>query len=52
VFTIRERLVRFERSSEHGDRRIVRIAGRGDLIAPGLAGRGRGVIVSPTVLDL
>lgn len=32
VFTIREGLVRFERSSEHGDRRIVRIAGRGDLI--------------------
>jgi CRP-like cAMP-binding protein len=24
--------VRFERSNEHGDRRIVRIAGRGDLI--------------------
>ena len=32
VFTIREGLVRFERSSEHGDRRIVRLAGRGDLI--------------------
>lgn len=32
VFTIREGLVRFERSSEHGERRIVRIAGRGDLI--------------------
>ncbi len=32
VFTIREGLVRFERSNEHGDRRIVRIAGRGDLI--------------------
>jgi CRP-like cAMP-binding protein len=32
VYTIREGLVRFERSSEHGDRRIVRIAGRGDLI--------------------
>jgi len=32
VFTIRKGLVRFERSSEHGDRRIVRIAGRGDLI--------------------
>lgn len=32
VFTIREGLVRFERSSEHGDRRIVRIAGKGDLI--------------------
>jgi CRP-like cAMP-binding protein len=32
VFTIREGLVRFERSTEHGDRRIVRIAGRGDLI--------------------
>lgn len=32
VFTIRQGLVRFERSSEHGDRRIVRIAGPGDLI--------------------
>lgn len=32
IFTIRDGLVRFERSSEHGDRRIVRIAGRGDLI--------------------
>lgn len=32
VFTIREGLVRFERNSEHGDRRIVRLAGRGDLI--------------------
>jgi CRP-like cAMP-binding protein len=25
-------IVRFERSTEHGDRRIVRLAGRGDLI--------------------
>lgn len=32
VFTIREGLVRYERSNERGDRRIVRIAGRGDLI--------------------
>jgi CRP/FNR family transcriptional regulator, anaerobic regulatory protein len=32
LYTIREGLVRFERSNEHGDRRIVRIAGRGDLI--------------------
>lgn len=32
VFTIREGLVRFERSSQRGDRRIVRLAGRGDLI--------------------
>lgn len=32
VFTIREGLVRFERHSQHGDRRIVRLAGRGDLI--------------------
>jgi CRP-like cAMP-binding protein len=32
VFTIREGLVRFERTNERGDRRIVRIAGRGDLI--------------------
>jgi len=32
VFTIREGLMRFERSNEHGDRRIVRIAGPGDLI--------------------
>lgn len=32
VFTIRQGLVRFERSTESGDRRIVRIAGRGDLI--------------------
>lgn len=32
VFTIREGLVRFERSTERGDRRIVRLAGRGDLI--------------------
>lgn len=32
VYTIREGLVRFERSNERGDRRIVRIAGRGDLI--------------------
>lgn len=32
VFTIREGLVRFERHTEYGDRRIVRIAGPGDLI--------------------
>lgn len=32
VFTIRSGIVRFERSTEHGDRRIVRLAGRGDLI--------------------
>lgn len=32
VFTVREGLVRFERTSERGDRRIVRLAGRGDLI--------------------
>lgn len=32
VFTIRDGLVRFERTNERGDRRIVRIAGRGDLI--------------------
>jgi CRP-like cAMP-binding protein len=32
AFTIREGLVRFERRTEHGDRRIVRMAGRGDLI--------------------
>ena len=32
VYTVREGLVRFERSTERGDRRIVRLAGRGDLI--------------------
>ncbi|WP_341889591.1 Crp/Fnr family transcriptional regulator [Variovorax sp. YR752] len=32
VFTVRAGIVRFERSSPHGDRRIVRLAGRGDLI--------------------
>ena len=32
VFTIRSGWVRFERSTERGDRRIVRLAGRGDLI--------------------
>jgi CRP-like cAMP-binding protein len=32
VFTLRSGIVRFERSTEHGDRRIVRLAGRGDLI--------------------
>jgi CRP-like cAMP-binding protein len=32
VYTIRDGLVRFERSNARGDRRIVRIAGRGDLI--------------------
>lgn len=34
VFAIREGLVRFERSNEHGEPRIVRIPGRGDLIGP------------------
>lgn len=32
VYTIRSGLVRFERSNARGDRRIVRLAGRGDLI--------------------
>jgi CRP-like cAMP-binding protein len=32
VFTIRAGVVRFERVTEGGDRRIVRLAGRGDLI--------------------
>ncbi len=32
AFTVREGLVRLERSSERGDRRIVRLAGPGDLI--------------------
>ncbi|MEY8876551.1 MAG: Crp/Fnr family transcriptional regulator [Leptothrix sp. (in: b-proteobacteria)] len=32
LFTIRAGLVRFERSTSRGDRRIVRLAGRGDLI--------------------
>ena len=32
VYTIRSGVVRFERFTEHGDRRIVRLAGRGDLI--------------------
>jgi CRP/FNR family transcriptional regulator len=32
VFTIRAGLVRFERVTEGGDRRIVRLVGRGDLI--------------------
>jgi CRP/FNR family transcriptional regulator, anaerobic regulatory protein len=32
VFTIRVGIVRFERTTERGDRRIVRLAGRGDLI--------------------
>jgi CRP/FNR family transcriptional regulator len=32
VFTVRSGLVRFERYNERGDRRIVRLAGRGDLI--------------------
>lgn len=32
AFTIRSGLVRFERITERGDRRIVRLAGRGDLI--------------------
>lgn len=32
VFTVRAGIVRFERSTEQGERRIVRLAGRGDLI--------------------
>lgn len=32
AYTVREGVVRLERSSERGDRRIVRLAGRGDLI--------------------
>lgn len=32
VFTLRAGIVRFERSTEDGSRRIVRLAGRGDLI--------------------
>lgn len=32
VYTVRAGLVRFERFNERGDRRIVRLAGRGDLI--------------------
>lgn len=32
VYTIRAGLVRFERTTERGDRRIVRLAGQGDLI--------------------
>lgn len=32
AFTVREGMVRLERSSERGDRRIVRLAGRSDLI--------------------
>jgi CRP/FNR family transcriptional regulator, anaerobic regulatory protein len=32
VYTVRSGLVRFERTTERGDRRIVRLAGRGDLI--------------------
>lgn len=32
VYTLRSGVVRFERSNERGDRRIVRLAGRGDLI--------------------
>jgi CRP/FNR family transcriptional regulator, anaerobic regulatory protein len=32
MFTIRAGVVRFERFTERGDRRIVRLAGRGDLI--------------------
>lgn len=32
MYTIRAGLVRFERTTERGDRRIVRLAGRGDLI--------------------
>jgi CRP-like cAMP-binding protein len=32
MYTLREGIVRFERVTERGDRRIVRLAGRGDLI--------------------
>ena len=32
AFTVREGVVRLERASERGERRIVRLAGRGDLI--------------------
>lgn len=32
VYTVRSGLVRFERTTTRGDRRIVRLAGRGDLI--------------------
>ena len=32
AFTIREGVVRLERASERGERRIVRLAGRGDLV--------------------
>jgi CRP/FNR family transcriptional regulator, anaerobic regulatory protein len=32
LYTLREGIVRFERVNERGDRRIVRLAGRGDLI--------------------
>lgn len=32
VFTLREGIVRFERVTESGERRIVRLAGRGDLL--------------------
>jgi CRP-like cAMP-binding protein len=32
VYTLRQGLVRFERVTERGDRRIVRLAGRGDLL--------------------
>jgi CRP/FNR family transcriptional regulator, anaerobic regulatory protein len=34
VYTVRSGVVRFERVTERGDRRIVRLAGRGDLIGP------------------
>ena len=32
VYTVRSGVVRFERTTDRGDRRIVRLAGRGDLI--------------------
>ncbi|HSQ72286.1 MAG TPA: Crp/Fnr family transcriptional regulator [Rubrivivax sp.] len=32
LYTVREGIVRFERVTERGDRRIVRLAGRGDLV--------------------
>jgi CRP/FNR family transcriptional regulator, anaerobic regulatory protein len=33
VYTLREGIVRLERVTERGDRRVVRLAGRGDLLA-------------------
>ena len=43
VYTVRSGVVRFERVTERGDRRIVRLAGRGDLIGQeALLGRSYG----------